>query len=72
LLSAVAVPAVAGASQVQAELRSALGQVVRTQAAALPAAGARLTVATEGLAAGVYVLRLTAGPSTITKRVVIQ
>jgi hypothetical protein len=69
---AVAVPAVAGASQVQAELRSALGQVVRTQAAALPAAGARLTVATEGLAAGVYVLRLTAGPSTITKRVVIQ
>jgi hypothetical protein len=69
---AVAVPAVAGASQVQAELRSALGQVVRTQAAALPAAGARLTVATDGLAAGVYVLRLTAGPSTIAKRVVIQ
>ncbi len=68
----VAVPAVAGASQVQAELRSALGQVVRTQAAALPAAGARLTVPTEGLAAGVYVLRLTAGASVVTKRVVIK
>jgi hypothetical protein len=68
----VAVPAVAGASQVQAELRSALGQVVHTQAAALPAAGARLTVLTEGLATGVYVLRLTAGASVITKRVVVN
>ena len=36
------------------------------------AAGAHLTVLTEGLATGVYVLRLTAGASVITKRVVIN
>jgi hypothetical protein len=68
----VVVPAVAGASQVTAELRNALGQLVRQQAAGLPATGARLTVPTAALAPGVYVLRLQAGSSTITQRVVIQ
>ncbi|MGI4870229.1 MAG: glycine-rich protein [Janthinobacterium lividum] len=68
----VAVPAVAGASQVQAELLNALGQVVRRQSAPLPAAGALLPVATDGLAEGVYTLRLTAGSSTLAKRVVIR
>ncbi len=68
----VLVPAVAGASQVQAELLNALGQVVRRQSAALPAAGATLAVETAGLAAGVYTLRLTAGASTLAKRVVLQ
>jgi hypothetical protein len=69
---AVVVPAVAGASQVQAELCNALGQVVRRQAAALPAAGATFTVPTSALAPGVYVLRLTAGSATLTQRVVVQ
>jgi len=68
----VVVPAVAGASQVQAELRNALGQVVRRQAAALPAAGATFMVPTAALAPGVYVLRLAAGSSTLTQRVVVQ
>ncbi|MDO7884907.1 FG-GAP-like repeat-containing protein [Hymenobacter cheonanensis] len=68
----VVVPAVAGASQVQAQLCNALGQVVRTQTAALPATGARLSVPTGALAAGVYVLRLQAGSSTTAQRVVIQ
>ncbi len=68
----VRVPAVAGASQVQAELLNALGQVVHRQAAALPAAGATLVVETAGLAAGVYTLRLVAGASTLAKRVVLQ
>ena len=68
----VAVPAVAGATQVRATLLNALGQVVRQQAAALPAAGAQLTVPTAGLAAGVYTLRLQAGSATLAKRVVVE
>jgi hypothetical protein len=68
----VLVPAVAAASQVQAQLLNTLGQVVRTQTAALPAAGTTLAVETAGLASGVYTLRLVAGASTLAKRVVIQ
>jgi hypothetical protein len=57
---------------VQASLLNALGQVVRQQATALPAAGARLAVATTGLAPGVYTLHLKAGSATIAKQVVVQ
>jgi hypothetical protein len=69
---AVLMPGVAGAAAVQAELVNSLGQVVRRQMAALPASGATLTVETAELAAGVYTLRLQAGPTTLAKRVVIQ
>lgn len=69
---AVLIPAVAGTSTVQAELLNALGQVVRHQTAALPAAGTRLTVETAALAAGVYTLRLVAGATTVARRVVLQ
>ena len=68
----VLVPAVAGATQVQGTLLNALGQVVRHQSAALPAAGARLVVETADLATGIYTLRLQVGTTTLTKRVVIQ
>ncbi|MFD2720452.1 alkaline phosphatase PhoX [Hymenobacter monticola] len=68
----VLVPAVPGATAVQADLLNALGQVVRTQLAALPAAGARFTVATADLAKGVYTLRLRVAATTLAKRVVIQ
>ena len=68
----VLVPAVAGAGLVQATLFNALGQVVRQQAAALPAAGARLVVETADLTAGIYTLRLLVGATTLAKRVVIQ
>ncbi|MDB5268317.1 MAG: hypothetical protein JWP58_1357 [Hymenobacter sp.] len=68
----VLVPAVANATSVQAELLNALGQVVRKQSVALPAAGARLTVPTTDLATGVYMLRLRAGDATLAKRVVIN
>ncbi|MGI4864520.1 MAG: glycine-rich protein [Janthinobacterium lividum] len=68
----VALPGVAGASTVQAELFNALGQVVRRQSVALPTAGTALTMPTADLAAGVYVLRLQAGTTTLAKRVVIQ
>ncbi len=68
----VLMPGVSGATAVQAELVNALGQVVRRQAAALPASGTTLTVQTGELATGVYTLRLLAGPTTLAKRVVIQ
>ena len=69
---AVRVPAVAGAATVRATLVNALGQTVRQQTAALPAAGTTLAVETGGLAAGVYTLRLQAGPVTVAKPVVLQ
>ncbi|MFD2783890.1 FG-GAP-like repeat-containing protein [Hymenobacter rubripertinctus] len=67
----VQVPAIAGASAVQVELLNPLGQVVRRQSAALPAAGTTLQVEATGLAAGVYTLRLQAGTSILAKRVVL-
>ncbi|MBF9222594.1 fibronectin type III domain-containing protein [Hymenobacter ruricola] len=68
----VLMPGVAHATSVQVELLNALGQVVRTQSAALPAAGASLLVPTAELATGVYTLRLQAGDTMLTKRVVIN
>ncbi|GAB2854321.1 T9SS type A sorting domain-containing protein [Hymenobacter ruber] len=68
----VRVPAVANATSVQAELLNALGQVVRRQSAALPAAGASLLIPTTDLATGVYTLRLRAGDASLVKRVVIN
>jgi hypothetical protein len=69
---AVTMTGVMGASAVQAELVNTLGQVVRRQSAALPASGTSFSVPTAELAAGVYVLRLQAGDTTLTKRVVVQ
>ena len=68
----VQVPAVADAANLQAELFNSLGQAVRRHVVALPAAGTTLTVETTGLAAGVYVLHLQAGSSTLAKRVVVN
>jgi EAL domain-containing protein (putative c-di-GMP-specific phosphodiesterase class I) len=69
---AVTMPGVMGASAVQAELVNTLGQVVRRQSAGLPASGTSFSVPTAELAAGVYVLRLQAGDTTLTKRVVVH
>jgi hypothetical protein len=69
---AVTMPGVMGASAVQAELVNTLGQVVRRQSAGLPASGISFSVPTAELAAGVYVLRLQAGNTTLTKRVVVH
>ena len=68
----VLLPAAATTTGVQAELLNPLGQVVRRQAAAPSATGARLTVDAAGLAGGVYTLRLQVGRTTVAKRVVIQ
>lgn len=67
----VRVPAVAGATAVQATLLSSMGQVVLRQEAALPASGATLNLSGPGLASGVYILRLQAGDITTTRRVVL-
>jgi uncharacterized delta-60 repeat protein len=66
------VPAVPGATQVQATLFNALGQVVLRQAAPLPPAGTALDLDANKLAGGVYILRLQAGSSSATRRVVLE
>lgn len=68
----VRVPAVPGASTVQAELRNALGQLLRQQTDALPATGTQLTVATADLAPGLYTLHLRAGTETLVRRVELR
>ena len=68
----VVLPGLTGTSTVQAELFNALGQVVRQKQVALPASGTTLTVSTNGLAAGMYTLRLVAGATTVTKRVALD
>ena len=68
----IAMPGVAGATMMQAELLNSLGQVVLRQQVALPAAGATLTLPTANLAAGVYVVRLTAGETLVSKRLIVQ
>ena len=69
---AVHLPADCGVGLVRAELLNALGQIVVTRTAAWPAGGTMLPFATDGLAAGVYVLRVQAGDHTLTKRVVLD
>ncbi len=67
------VPAVAGTSQVTVGLYNGLGQLVRNYpAAALPAAGLRTELPLSGVAAGIYTVRLTAGGSTISKKLVVE
>jgi hypothetical protein len=68
----VQVPAVAAAISVQAELLNTLGQTVSRQTADQSPTGTTFNVETTGLATGVYVLRLQAGSTTLTKRVVVQ
>ncbi len=68
----VLLPGLGQATSVRAELLNALGQVVRRQAAALPASGTQLTFDAAELATGVYTLRLQAGTSSLAKRLVIE
>ena len=58
-----------GSGPAQAELLNALGQVVCRQVAGT---GVAFTVETAGLAAGVYTLRVQAGPATLVERVVLE
>jgi len=66
------VPAASGAAPGQVELLNALGQVVRRQEIALFRAEIRLAVETTGLPAGVYTVRVRAGATAATRRIVLQ
>jgi uncharacterized delta-60 repeat protein len=66
------VPGTPDATTVQATLLNTLGQVMQQQIAALPAAGTKLQLLVPGLANGVYILRLRAGDTTTTRRVVLE
>jgi hypothetical protein len=66
------VPALAGATQVETTLFNGLGQVVHRQAAPLPASGTALDLNEEHLTGGIYILRIQAGGTTVTRRVVLQ
>jgi len=68
----VLLPPVAGQKEVKATLLNALGQVVLTRSIALTAAGATAEINVQGLASGVYVLRLQAQNLTISKRVTVN
>ena len=68
---AVRLPVGWGAAPARAELLNALGQVVAAHTVVLPA-GAALNFATDGLAAGVYVLRVQAAGHALTKRVLVD
>ncbi|MGI4743286.1 MAG: reprolysin-like metallopeptidase [Janthinobacterium lividum] len=68
----VLLPPVAGQRAVQATLLTVLGQPVLSRAIALTAAGATAEFDTHSLAAGVYVLRLTAGDQTLVQRVTVE
>jgi hypothetical protein len=68
----VLLPPVAGQKEVKATLLNSLGQVVSTRAIALTAAGATSEFDVQGLAPGIYALRLQAGAQLLTQRVVVE
>jgi hypothetical protein len=68
----VQIPAVPGVSQVQATLLNGLGQVVYRQEAPLAAAGTRLLLNVQGMAPGVYAVRLQMGGASTVQRLVIE
>jgi len=68
----VLLPAIAGATTVQADLLNPLGQIVRRQQVSLAGNSTHLTFETVGLAAGVYTVRLQAGPTGLVRRVTVQ
>ena len=65
----VQVPAITGATQVEARLYNTLGQETARQATALPTTGALLDFNTTALAPGIYTLRVQAGGTSVTRQV---
>jgi hypothetical protein len=68
----VLVPGVSGATQARLVLCNVLGQPVRETTLVLPAAGGQAGFDVAGLPAGVYVLRVQAGGTTVAKQVVVN
>ena len=66
------VPAVSGASEARLVLYNVLGQPVQQRTLALPAAGAQAVIDVQELPLGVYMLRIKAGETTVTKQVVVN
>jgi len=68
----VRIPAVAGATTAVLTLTDALGRAVRTQRTPLPATGTDFALRLEGLAPGLYVLRVEAGARQTTRRLALE
>jgi len=68
----VEVPAVQGAASASFAVLDAVGRVVRSASAGLPAAGLRYTLPLEGLPAGVYTLQVKAGAVSAARRLVVE
>ncbi|WP_310396484.1 FG-GAP-like repeat-containing protein [Hymenobacter sp.] len=68
----VRVPAVPGVAGFAVELLNALGQSVARGTGPLPAGGGQLVLPLAGRAAGLYVVRVQVGGTTISRRVVVE
>ncbi|MCB2377984.1 T9SS type A sorting domain-containing protein [Hymenobacter sp. BT635] len=68
----VSLPAVPGATRVTLLLTDALGRTVRTATAALPAAGLRHELNLQGLAPGLYSLRVQAGQQQAVRALLVE
>ncbi|RZL12102.1 MAG: T9SS type A sorting domain-containing protein, partial [Hymenobacter sp.] len=68
----VQVPGETQATQVQATLLNALGQVLHTQTTTLPTTGTDLLLHVAGLGRGVCLLRLTTGTTIATQQLVLE
>lgn len=68
----VSVPAVPGATRATLLLTDALGRTVRTATAVLPAAGLRHELSLQGLAPGVYSLRVQAGSQQAVRALLVE
>ena len=65
-------PARPGAATATLTLLDALGRTLRIETLPLPAAGLRHEISLSGLPASLYALRVTAGPATATRRLVVE
>ena len=65
----VQLPAILGVTTATLTMLDALGRVLRTQTATT---NARANFDLTGLPAGIYALRVTAGPQTVTRRLVVE
>ena len=68
----IVLPPLSGTPRAILTLTDGLGRVVRTEAMPLPAAGLRHELSVTGLLAGLYALRITAGPTTTTRHLAVE
>lgn len=68
----VTLPAVPGVTQATLQVRDALGRIVLTRVAALPATGLSQELSIQGLPAGSYLLEIQAGAQHFTHRLLLN